>query len=105
MKKILKILEQKFDKYHAKQLEIDNDQNPVYYLFMGKASAIGDLIDEIKADNPVIVQDKKQEKCIHKETYFVYENNRKMHYERCCNCGSFLRESKDGINYIEFKSL
>jgi len=105
MKNLLEILEQKFDEYHAKQLEIDNDQNPDYYLFMGKASAIGDLIDEIKSDDSVILQDKIEEKCSHKESYFVYENNRKMHYERCCSCGSFLRESKDGNKYIEFTNL
>jgi hypothetical protein len=47
MKELLEILEQKFDEYHAKQLEINNDQNPDYYLFMGKANAIGEIIDLI----------------------------------------------------------
>jgi len=48
MKELLEILEQKFDEYHNKQMEISNDQNPDYYLYMGKANAIGEIIDLIE---------------------------------------------------------
>lgn len=48
MKNLLEKLNKKFDEYHTKQLEIDNDQNPDYYLYMGKANAIGEIIDLIE---------------------------------------------------------
>jgi len=48
MQELLEILEQKFDDYHNKQLEIDNDQDPEYYLYMGKANAMLEIIDLIK---------------------------------------------------------
>lgn len=105
LEKLKERLNDLFDEYQGKSLQIDDNQNSDYYLYIGKASAIRDLIDEIEGYNPIIQQDKQKDKCNHKESYFVYESNRKMHYERCCNCHSFLRESKDGINYIEFKSL
>ena len=50
MKKLIEKLNQKFDEYHNEQLRVDDDQNPDYYLFMGKASAIGDLIDELEIE-------------------------------------------------------
>jgi len=46
-KELLEILNQKFDDYHNKQLGIDNDKDPEYYLFMEKANAIGEIIDLI----------------------------------------------------------
>ena len=48
MDKLLKKLNEKFDEYHNKQLKIDNNQNPDYYLYMGKANAIGEVIDLIE---------------------------------------------------------
>ena len=48
MEKLLKELNKKFDKYHKKQLQINNNQNPDYYLYMGKANAIGEVIDLIE---------------------------------------------------------
>lgn len=48
MEKLLEILNEKFDEYHQAQLEINNNQNPDYYLYMGKANAIGEIIDLIK---------------------------------------------------------
>ena len=48
MDKLLKKLNKKFDEYHKKQLKINNNQNPDYYLFMGKANAIGEVIDLIE---------------------------------------------------------
>jgi hypothetical protein len=55
MEKLLEKLNKKFDEYHHKQLEIDDPQNPDYYLFMGKANAIGEVIDEIeKIQNQII---------------------------------------------------
>lgn len=48
MKNLIEKLEKKFDEYHNEQLRIDNKQDPDYYLFMGKASAIGDLLTELE---------------------------------------------------------
>ena len=48
MKELLEVLNEKFDEYHNKQMEISNDQDPDYYLFMGKANAIGEIIDLIE---------------------------------------------------------
>ena len=50
MKNLIEKLGKKFDEYHNEQLRIDNNQNPDYYLYMGKASAIGDLIDDLKSE-------------------------------------------------------
>jgi hypothetical protein len=57
MKNLIEKLEKKFDEYHKEQLRIDNNQNPDYYLFMGKASAIGDLIDELKIEMNISVEE------------------------------------------------
>ena len=48
MEKLLKELKKKFDKYHKNQLQINNNQNPDYYLYIGKANAIGEVIDLIE---------------------------------------------------------
>lgn len=48
MKELLEVLNEKFDEYHNLQLKIDDNQNPDYYLFMGKANAIGEIIDLIE---------------------------------------------------------
>jgi hypothetical protein len=50
MKNLIEKLNEKFDEYHNEQLRIDDNQNPDYYLFMGKASAIGDLIDDLESE-------------------------------------------------------
>jgi hypothetical protein len=50
MKNLLNHLEELFDKYHGKQLEINDRQNADYYLFMGKANAIGECIDLMKLE-------------------------------------------------------
>jgi len=46
--KLLKELNKKFDKYHKNQLKINDKQNPEYYLFMGKANAILEVIELIE---------------------------------------------------------
>ncbi len=56
MKKLLEILNEKFDEYHNTQLEINNKQDPDYYLYMGKANAIGEVIDLIK-EQTVLTED------------------------------------------------
>lgn len=48
MEDVLKKLNDMFDKYHKKQLKINNPQDPDYYLYMGKANAIGEAIDLIE---------------------------------------------------------
>jgi hypothetical protein len=48
MEKLLEELNERFDEYQNIQLTINNDQNPDYYLYMGKAEAIGEAIDLIK---------------------------------------------------------
>jgi hypothetical protein len=48
MDNLLKELNKRFDKYHKKQLKINNNQDPDYYLYMGKANAIGEIIDLIE---------------------------------------------------------
>jgi len=50
MEKLLETLNEKFDEYHNTQLEINNKQDPDYYLFMGKANAIGEIIDLIEKE-------------------------------------------------------
>ena len=50
MQNVLNHLEELFDKYHSKQLEINDRQNADYYLFMGKANAIGECIDLMKLE-------------------------------------------------------
>ena len=45
---LLNKLEKLFDKYHKKQLKLSDTPNSDYYLFMGKANAIGEIIDLIK---------------------------------------------------------
>jgi hypothetical protein len=52
--KTLKKLEKLFDKYYSKQLEIQDASNPEYYLYMGKANAIGKSIDLIKKENETL---------------------------------------------------
>ncbi|MRX40595.1 hypothetical protein GJU43_15005 [Flavobacterium sp. LC2016-23] len=41
-------LQIKFDEYHERQLQINNDQDPDYFLYMGNAYAIGEAIDSAK---------------------------------------------------------
>jgi len=53
-RKLLEILNEKFDEYHEIQLEINNINNPDYYLFMGKANAIGEVIDLIKEQTELL---------------------------------------------------
>lgn len=53
MKDLIEKLGKKFDEYHNEQLRIDDPQNPDYYLFMGKASAIGDLLTELEIENNI----------------------------------------------------
>ena len=50
MEKLLEILNEKFDEYHQIQLEINNKNDADYYLFMGKANAIGEIIDLIEKE-------------------------------------------------------
>lgn len=49
MEELLEILGCKFDEYHNESLKISNDQDPEYYLYIGKANAIGEIIDLIEA--------------------------------------------------------
>lgn len=51
MEKLLEMLNEKFDEYHNKQMEINNPQDPEYYLYMGKANGIGEAIDLIEEKN------------------------------------------------------
>lgn len=51
MEEFLEILNDKFDEYHNMQLQINDKQNPDYYLFMGKANAIGEIIDLVEILN------------------------------------------------------
>lgn len=48
--KIIKKLDKLFDKYYSKQLEIQDAENPEYYLYMGKANGIKESIDLIEKD-------------------------------------------------------
>lgn len=48
MEELLKKLNKKFDKYHKKQMDLSGTPNADYYLFMGKANAIGEIIDIIE---------------------------------------------------------
>jgi hypothetical protein len=44
-KELLEVFNKKFDEYHKKQMKIHNNQDPDFYLFMGKANAIGEAVD------------------------------------------------------------
>lgn len=48
MKNLKGRLNELFDEYQNKSLQINDNQNSDYYLYIGKASAMGDLIDEIE---------------------------------------------------------
>jgi len=48
MKELLEILEQKFDDYHREELKRFGIPDAEYYLYMGKANAIGEIIDLIE---------------------------------------------------------
>lgn len=69
MKKLLETLECKFDEYHNKQLKISNDQDPEYYLYMGKANAIGEMISLIN------ILEKKRRTEKNMKYYFVKSIN------------------------------
>lgn len=45
---LIEKLGQKFDEYHAEQLKLSNTPNADYYLFMGKANAIGETMDMLE---------------------------------------------------------
>jgi hypothetical protein len=49
MNELLEKLELLFDEYHNEQLKLSDTPNADYYLFMGKANAIGEVIDLIEA--------------------------------------------------------
>ena len=48
MKELLELLGDKFDEYHTAQLKLSETPNADYYLFMGKADAIGEIMDIIE---------------------------------------------------------
>lgn len=48
MNQLLEKLELLFDEYYTEQLKLSDNPNADYYLFMGKANAIGEAIDLIK---------------------------------------------------------
>lgn len=48
MKELLELLGEKFDEYHAEQLKLSGTPNADYYLFMGKANAISEIMDIIE---------------------------------------------------------
>jgi nitrogenase molybdenum-iron protein alpha/beta subunit len=48
MKELLELLGDKFDEYHTEQLKLSETPNADYYLFMGKANAIGEIMDIIE---------------------------------------------------------
>lgn len=48
MKNLKERLNDLFDEYQNKSLQLDNNQNSDYYLYIGKASAIGEIIDLIE---------------------------------------------------------
>jgi hypothetical protein len=52
MKELLELLNEKFDEYHNEQLKLSEIRNADYFIFMGQANAIGEVID--------IIENKKQ---------------------------------------------
>ena len=48
MKDLLKLLCKKFNEYHSEQLKLSETPNADYYLFMGKANAISEIMDIIE---------------------------------------------------------
>ena len=54
MKELLELLNKKFEEYHNKQLESLGTRTDHYYLFMGKANAIGEAIDIIENKKKVL---------------------------------------------------
>jgi hypothetical protein len=54
MKELLELLNKKLVEYHNKQLESLGTRNDHYYIFMGKANAIGEVIDVIENKTKVL---------------------------------------------------